>query len=51
MEKKTDNEKKGKKKSFFSGLIEKLDKKIQEKARSSGGCCGPSDKEGGSCCS
>ena len=40
-----------KKKGFIARLIEKLDKKMEEKAKSAP-CCSPKDKhEGGSCCS
>ena len=38
------------KKGFFSGMFEKLDKKMEEKAKS-GPCCKSSDKGGNSCCS
>ena len=39
------------KKGFFAKLIEKLDKKIEEKAKAKP-CCGSDDKkEGKSCCS
>jgi hypothetical protein len=39
-----------KKKGWFRELLEKLDKKMEEKARS-GCCCGPKDpKKGSSCC-
>jgi len=40
-----------KKKSFIAVLLEKLDKKMEEKARSKPCCCKPNDKEGKSCCS
>jgi len=43
--------KEGKKKSFFARLFDKLDKKMEEKAKSSPCCCKPSDKGDGSCCS
>ncbi|MBU1913209.1 MAG: hypothetical protein KKB22_06745 [Candidatus Omnitrophica bacterium] len=43
-------EEKKTKKGFFSRMFEKLDKKMEEKAKS-GPCCKPSDKGGGSCCS
>jgi len=49
-----DNEssvKEGKKKSFFAGLFDRLDKKMKEKAKSGSCCCKPSDKGGSSCCS
>ncbi|MBU0504012.1 MAG: hypothetical protein ABH882_02520 [Candidatus Omnitrophota bacterium] len=45
------NKQEGKKKGFFGKLFEKLDKKIQEKANSSSGCCRPKDKDNNSCCS
>ncbi len=45
------NVKDGKKKSFFARLFDKLDKKMEEKAKSSPCCCKPSDKGDGSCCS
>ena len=38
------------KKGFFSGMFEKLDKKMEEKAKTQP-CCKPSDKGGSSCCS
>ena len=44
-------EKTGKKKSFFGRLFEKLDKTMQEKAKSKGCCCGPAEKKNDSCCS
>ncbi len=43
--------KKGKVRTFFKGLFEKMDKKMEEKAKSKPCCCGPSDKEKNSCCS
>lgn len=43
------NKKGAKAKNFFSGLVEKMDKKMQEKSKSSSCCCcSPKDK---SCCS
>lgn len=51
MEEKVNNAKGAKKKSFFAGLFRKIDKKMEEKAKSRPCCCGPSDKKGGSCCS
>ncbi len=40
-----------KKKGFFGKLIEKLDKKMEEKAKAKP-CCDPKDKDKGkSCCS
>ncbi len=38
-------------KTFFKGLVEKLDKKMKEKVGSGSCCCRPSDKEKKSCCS
>ena len=43
--------KKSKVKTFFKGMLEKMDKKMKEKAKSKPCCCGPSDKEKNSCCS
>jgi hypothetical protein len=51
MTEKADNKKEAKKKSFFAGLLEKLDKKMAEKAKSQPCCCKPVDKKGDSCCS
>lgn len=51
MKEKVDNGKDAKKESFFAGLFRKLDKKMEEKARSQPCCCKPSDKKGDSCCS
>ena len=39
-----------KKKSFLARWFEKLDKKMEEKAKSTGCCCKPKDKNS-SCCS
>jgi hypothetical protein len=44
-------EEKKTKKGFFSRMFEKLDKKMEEKAKSQPCCSKPSDKGGGSCCS
>lgn len=42
---------KGKKRGFFARLIEKLDKKMEDKAKKQGGCCSGSKKgDGSSCC-
>lgn len=50
--KENDNKaKENKKRSFFARLFDKLDKKMEEKAKSSPCCCKPSDKGGNSCCS
>jgi hypothetical protein len=38
------------KKSFFSRFFDKLDKKMEEKARSQSCCSGPKDKGSKSCC-
>ena len=43
--------KENKKKSFFGRLFDKLDKKLEEKAKSQPCCSKPSDKGGKSCCS
>ncbi|MCX5687502.1 MAG: hypothetical protein NTV71_02500 [Candidatus Omnitrophica bacterium] len=45
------NTKEGKKKSFFAKLFDRLDKKLEEKAKSESCCCKPSDKGDSSCCS
>lgn len=38
-------------KQFFSQLINKIDKKMEAKAKSQGCCCKPLDKKDNSCCS
>jgi len=39
-------------KQFFAGIFEKIDKKMQEKAKNSGACCdSDKNKENKSCCS
>lgn len=50
MEKEVNTKRENKKKGFFARLIEKVDRKIEEKARKSPCSCGP---KGGnnSCCS
>ena len=50
---KNDNgsKKSGKVKTFLGGLFEKLDKKMEERAKAKPCCCKPSDKEKNSCCS
>jgi len=48
---KADNGKEAKKESFLAGLFRKLDKKMEQKAKSRPCCCESSDKKGGSCCS
>jgi len=45
-----ENSEKPKKKSFIAMLFEKLDKRMEEKAKSKPCCCKPEDKEGKSCC-
>lgn len=47
VEQKTNKE--NKKKGFFSSLIEKLDKKMEEKSKKSP-CCGSDKGKGSSCC-
>lgn len=39
------------KKGFFAGIIDKLDKKIQEKAKSKSCCCDKDNSDKKSCCS
>jgi len=39
------------KKGFFSRMFDKLDKKMEEKAKSSPCCCKPTDKGNKTCCS
>jgi hypothetical protein len=39
-----------KKKGFIARILEKLDKKMEEKAAKSSCCCGPDKKKGQSCC-
>ena len=48
MENKTPKEEK--KKGFFAKLFEKLDKKLEDKAKKTGCCCGPKKESGDSCC-
>lgn len=44
--------KQGKVKSFFKGLVDKLDKKMEEKSKSTSCCCGGSkSSKDSSCCS
>jgi len=40
----------GKIKGFFSGIFNKLDKAMKEKAKSAKTCCGTQDKKENSCC-
>ena len=50
MAEETKNKKRGIK-AFFSGLFNKMDKKLEEKSKT-GGCCGTKgSSKGGSCCS
>jgi hypothetical protein len=51
MKENNENKKSGKVKTFFKGLVEKLDKKMEEKAKSKPCCYKPTDKENNSCCS
>ncbi len=51
MKEKVNNGKEANKESFFAGLFRKLDKKMEEKAKSRPCCSDPSDKKDGSCCS
>jgi len=50
MEKETPKEEK--KKGFFSKLMEKLDQKLEAKAKKTGSCCGSKNdaSNGDSCC-
>jgi hypothetical protein len=48
--KKKDDQKQAKK-GFFARIIDKLDKKMQEKAKSASGCSGQGNKGKNSCCS
>lgn len=49
MEEKNNKDTKAKKKGFFGRLADKLDKKMQEKAKSSP-CCYSSQSRDNSCC-
>jgi hypothetical protein len=51
MNQKAEGKKTNKVKQFFSQLLNKVDKKMEEKAKSRPCCCKPVDKESGSCCS
>ena len=51
MKEKSEIKNEAKKKSFFAKVFEKLDKKMQEKAKSAPCCCKPRDKGDNSCCS
>jgi hypothetical protein len=44
-------EEKSRKKGFLARLMEKLDKKMEERAKSKPCCGGDSDSKGSSCCS
>jgi len=44
-----DDVKQEKKKGFIARLMEKLDKKLEEKSKSAG-CCSSSKDKGSSCC-
>jgi hypothetical protein len=48
MEKETNKEEK--KKGFFAKLFETLDKKLEDKAKKTGPCCGSKNDSGDSCC-
>ncbi len=50
MFKEAERNKPNKVKQFFSQLINKIDKKMEAKAKSQG-CCKAPDKKGNSCCS
>jgi len=51
MDKQDQDSTKDRKKGFFAGLIEKLDKKMEEKAKKQGSCCSGNKKgDGSSCC-
>mgnify|MGYP001202681108 CR=1 FL=1 len=51
MEKKQGQEEKTSKKGWLGSLLEKLDKKMEAKAREGSCCCSPKDsKKGSSCC-
>jgi hypothetical protein len=42
--------KKEKKKGFFAKLFETVDKKLADKAKKAGSCCGSKEGDGDSCC-
>jgi hypothetical protein len=50
MEKNQDKTEKAEKKGWFGKLIEKLDKKMEAKAREGCGCTPKDPKQGSSCC-
>ena len=49
MDAKTKSMEQKKKKGFIARIMEKLDKKLEEKSKSSG-CCSSSKNKGSSCC-
>lgn len=51
MEKEKNLNQEGKRKSFWGRFIEKLDQKMQEKAKKSNCCCSSNKKGSDSCCS
>ena len=48
MEERQDTVKKKEEKGFFAKMMEKIDKKMEAKAKSS--CCSGKNAKGGSCC-
>lgn len=50
MDKNEGVKKTGKVKNFFKGLAEKLDKKMEEKAKKPSCCCGPRSSNDSPCC-
>ena len=44
------NQKEEKKKGFFARLLEKIDKKLEEKSKKTGCGCQPGGNKEGSCC-
>ena len=51
MAQKANDKKPNRIKQLFSQLVNKIDKSMEEKAKSQGRCCKPSGKDGKSCCS
>ncbi|MFH1397266.1 MAG: hypothetical protein ABIH27_01775 [Candidatus Omnitrophota bacterium] len=51
MEENANNKKSCKVKTFFKGLVEKMDKKMQEKAKNGGSCCNNGKTGDKPCCS
>lgn len=43
-------EKQEKKQGFFANLLEKLDKRLEEKSKKAGCCCQPKEGKKDSCC-